>query len=170
MGTLRSYRLALASLPEGVSEHDYVLDTAFFEAMEQSEVVGADVKVHLEVDHKNGAYYLHIGAEGELSIPCDRCLEPMGHPVNLEENLTVKYGAEYDDSADGVLVIPETDASLDLAPLLYDMMLLSIPMRHVHPEGSCDPSMSRILEEHASSARVEGEEYDDDELPAPADE
>lgn len=145
-----------------MSASDYTLDTAFFQAMEQPDVTGAEVRVHLDVDHKNDAYYCRFKAEGKLFIPCDRCLEPMTWPVSLEEELTVKYGEEYDDSTDGVLVIPQNDTHLDLAPLLCDMMLLSIPMRHVHEEGDCDPAMRQILQDHASTAHVEGDDPADE--------
>lgn len=150
MGTTKTYHLALASLPEGLTEHEYTLDTAFFRAMEQPDVTEAHVSVRLSVTHKNEAYHCRFDAEGELSIPCDRCLEPMTHPVSLSENLTVRYGEDLDDSTDGLLVIPRADTTLDLAPLLCDMMLLSIPMRHVHPEGGCDPAMNKILQDHTA--------------------
>lgn len=162
METLKAYQLALASLPEGLTEHEYLLDTAFFRAMEQPDVVSADVKVHLSVEHKNNLYYCRFQAKGLLYIPCDRCLEPMEHPVDIDEELTVKYGADYDDSTDGILVIPESDTYLDLAPLLCDMLLLTIPMRHVHAEGNCDPAMERILHEHSPEAVEQADEEDSD--------
>lgn len=160
MGDAKTYQLALASLPAGTTERDYRLDTAFFRAMEQPDIIGADVRVSLHIDHRNDAYYLRIAACGELSIPCDRCLEPMSLAVDEYEELTVRYGQEYDDSKEGLLILPESESTLDMAPLLCDMLMLCIPMRHVHAEGECDPAMHRILQEHAAEDMSGGEEED----------
>lgn len=126
------------------------MDKAFFEAMEQGDVLGADVDVKVDIEAKNEAVYLRMTGRGELQVACDRCLEAMSLPVVLDEHLAVKYGDEYDDSADGVLTLPKEQATLDLAPWLCESLLLSIPLRHVHEEGGCDPDMARILSEHSA--------------------
>ena len=163
MSKFKAYNLMLASLPAGVSEHEYLLDTDFFHNMENSDVLEADVRAHVRVDHKNDTYYLHCHLEGMLQIACDRCLDPMDHPVDADYDMAVKYGPDYDDSADGLLVIPETDASLNLAYMLYDTAILTIPMRHVHPQGACNKAMAGLLRSH--NAKEEGEEPDTDEFP-----
>lgn len=163
MDILKTYRLPVASLPEGLSEYDFKLYNEFFEAMEQDEVLNADVDVHVSIDHKNDVYYCHIIGQGTIDIPCDRCLDPMAHEVSFDEELTVKYGEEYDDSTDGVLVIPENSAYLDLSPILCDLTLLTIPMRHIHTNGECNEEMTEILNEHTGVGDFEDED-DEDEL------
>lgn len=150
MSTPKAYLLNLATLPEGVTERDYALDSAFFEAMEQPEVLASDVAAHVTIDHKNEAYHLHLTAEGTMQIPCDRCLEPMDHEVDVDESIILRFGPEYDDSRDDVLVIPEDEPVLDLGQLMCDSLLLTIPMRHVHAPGACDPGMADILREHTA--------------------
>lgn len=142
------YRLRLASLPQGVSEYDYSLGTEFFQAMENPDVLAADLKAHVRIEHKNDAYHLSITLVGEMQVPCDRCLDAMPHDVDASYEVVVKYGADYDDSIDGVLVLPESENFLDLAQLLYDTAVLTIPMRHVHEPGKCNPAMEAIMHEH----------------------
>ncbi len=159
----KQYRLMLASLPEGVSELDFRLDSVFFRNMENPDVLGSDVQVHLRLEHKNDAYYCHFTLRGSMQIPCDRCLDPMEHEVDTEYDLAVKYGPEYDDSTDGLLIIPDTEATLDLSQLLHDTAVLTIPMRHVHPQGECNLAMTELLRDHHA-----GEDADeDDELSEP---
>lgn len=158
VNTLNSYRLNLATLPAGVSERRYTLDSSFFEAMEQPDVAGADVCVDVCVESKNDAWYFTVSTRGVMQIPCDRCLEPMDLPVDKAEKFTVRTGEEYDETADGLITVPETDPMLDLAPLFCDMMLLAIPMRHVHPAGGCDPAMQALLREHSSAVEDDEEE------------
>lgn len=165
MGKFKAYNLMLASLPAGVSEHDYELDTDFFRNMENSDVLDADVHARVRVDHKNDTYYLHCHLDGMLRIACDRCLDPMDHHVEADYDVAVKYGPDYDDSTDGILVIPETDATLNLAYMLYDTAILTIPMRHVHPQGSCNKAMAGLLRTHNADGETEAqtEEFTDTE-------
>ncbi|MCM1320062.1 MAG: DUF177 domain-containing protein [Muribaculaceae bacterium] len=162
MDTLKEYSLPLISLPEGLTELNFELSNEFFEAMEQDEVLNADIKVHISVDHKNDVYYFHIIGQGVIDIPCDRCLDPMAHEVSFDEELVVKYGEEYDDSVDGVLVIPDTETRLDIAPVLCDLTLLTIPMRHIHTNGECNEEMTEILYEHTGAADYDDEDTDDE--------
>lgn len=106
-----------------------------------------------------------LDLQGWLSVACDRCLDPMRVPVDTVYELKVKYGYEFDDSTEGLLILPENQPDLDLAPLLYDTAILSIPMRCVHPEGECNKAMSELLEEHdLQDADVSDA---DDEIPDP---
>lgn len=150
MAVKKRYEVNLAVIPQGETELDFTVDTDFFRDREQPDVVDSDVRIRVCINHKNGVYYCFFEAKGLMHIPCDRCLEPMEHHVDTDERLSVKYGEEYDDSTDGLLILPETQMSLDLAPILCDMLLLSIPMRHVHPEGGCDPTMSELLSAHTT--------------------
>jgi len=135
----------LASVPQGVSEYSFKVGKEFFIKMENHDVIDADIDARLRIEHKNGAYYCLFTLTGHLTLPCDRCLDPMTHQVDTTYAVTVKYGPEYDDSADSVLVLPETEPMLDTAPLIYDTAVLTIPMRCVHPDGECNPAVSAIL-------------------------
>ena len=43
----------------------------------------------------------------------------------------MKYGDHYDDGADNLLVIPYTNSYLNVAYILYDTILLTIPLRRM---------------------------------------
>ena len=169
MGKFQKFKIQLAGLGEGVYERDFKIDTDFFRNMECNDVIDADVDVHMRLEHKHGTYYCHFELKGMMHIPCDRCLDPMEHPVDTTFDIAVKYGPEFDDSSDDVLIIPETDACLNVAYMLYDTMILTIPIRHVHPQGGCNKAMAGVLQRHRS-ARQDAEDGiedpDPDELEA----
>lgn len=139
----------LAAIPEGHYEQDFVCDTELFKNMECADVISADVAVHLDLEYRHGAYDCNFTLRGMMQIPCDRCLDPMDHPVDTHYHVTVHYGDEYSDEADEVLTIPHTDDTLNVAYLLYDTLMLSIPMRHVHPQGHCNRNMASALHRHS---------------------
>lgn len=152
MGKYSAYKVTLGSLAEGHHEQDFLIDTTFFRNMEDDNIIDADVKVHLDLDYRNGIYDCNFTLKGMMHIPCDRCLDPMEFPVDTTYHIAVKYGPEYDDSSDDVLVIPDTDMFLNVAYMLHDTIVLTIPMRHVHPVGKCNRAMSDVLHRHSSEA------------------
>ena len=58
---------------------------------------------------------------------------------------------------DDVVTVDENEGILDASWLVYEFIVLAIPIRHVHAPGKCDPAMTKVLEE-LSSDRSSGEE------------
>lgn len=134
----------LKSLPLGKHTFEYHLDKQFFVNMENADVRDADVKVDLEVNHGNDAYQLAFHLTGTLTVLCDRCLDELPLDIDATYDLTVKYGDDYDDESDTLLIIPESDNYLNVAYMIYDTAVLAIPPRHVHPQGKCNRAMSAL--------------------------
>ncbi len=151
MGKFSAYKVQLASLPDGSYEQDFHIDMDFFKNMENSDILSCDVDVKLNMVKKNDAYDMTFHCSGMMEIPCDRCLDPLPHPIDTEYHVVVKYGEAYDDGADNLLVIPYSNAYLNVAYILYDTLLLTIPLRHVHPLGKCNRAMVSALHKHRSN-------------------
>ncbi|MBD5309571.1 MAG: DUF177 domain-containing protein [Muribaculaceae bacterium] len=148
MGKFSQYKVQLASLGEGRHEQEFECGTEFFKNMENPDVISSDVKVHLDLVKKNDVYDCTFTCKGMLQVPCDRCLDPLDLEVDTSYHLTVKYGEDYNDDSDDVLVIPETSSFLNVAYMLYDTIVLTIPLRHVHPLGKCNRAMAAALHKH----------------------
>lgn len=158
MGKFTAYKVELASLKDGHYEQDFEIDSEFFKNMENTDVLSADVKVHLDLEKRNDVYDCTFRCNGMLQVPCDRCLDPLDHEVDTEYHVVVKYGDSYDDEADNLLVIPYSNSYLNVAYILYDTILLTIPLRHVHPLGKCNRAMADALRKHRRSSDEEAEE------------
>lgn len=133
----------------GVHEVEYHLGKQFFENMESQDVHDADLTVKLTVNHKMDMYYLDFVVSGEVTLICDRCLDDLHYPLEAKYSIAVKYGDDYNDDNDDLLVIPESDNTLNVAYMIYDTVELQIPMKHVHPLGKCNRAMSAILKSTA---------------------
>lgn len=163
MGKFTDYKLMLKSLPEGNHVFEYRLTKQFFSDMENTDVRNADILVTLTVDHRSDAYQLHFRLEGMMTVACDRCLDDMELPIDAAYDLTVKYGEEYNDDSDTMLIIPEADNYLNVAYMVYDTAVLAIPPRHVHPQGKCNRAMSALNKKYGvSQANDEDAELTDE--------
>lgn len=142
----------LKSLPKGTHTFEFHLDKQFFVNMENTEVRDANVNVVLSVVYNGTFYDMTFKVSGTVTLLCDRCLDNLDVPVDTDYHVIVKYGESYDDSSDEMLVIPESNNYLNVAYLIYDTVMLAIPIKHVHPLGKCNRAMSVLLKKHRSQA------------------
>ncbi|MCM1109959.1 MAG: DUF177 domain-containing protein [Clostridium sp.] len=146
--------------------------------MESQDIHDADLDVKLTITYKGDTYLLDFRIDGEVTLICDRCLDDLHFPLEATYSIAVKYGDDYNDDNDDLLVIPESDNTLNVAYMIYETVELHIPMKHVHPLGKCNRAMSSILKKHRATrpgdedAELEEQLIDEIEhadLDAPAD-
>jgi Predicted metal-binding, possibly nucleic acid-binding protein len=148
-------KLKIKTLPFGTHAIECHLDESFFNIEEQNEVRRADVDVILKVTRKSETTFrLEIACDGTVTIPCDRCLDDLDLPVEVDYCLNVEQmGTELDDSNDELLIVPSDWRELDAAPIVRDTVLLAIPMTHCHEnKDDCNADMLDVLERHLAEA------------------
>ena len=158
MGKFTAFKLPLKSLTTGTHSFDYHLDKQFFANMENTDVRDADINVRLTVDYNGDVYALTFVVSGEVLLLCDRCLDDLHMPIDTRYEITVKYGDDYNDDSDTLLEIPDSDNFLNVAYMLYDTVVLAIPIKHVHPMGKCNRQMSAMLKKHRATERGASDE------------
>lgn len=151
-------------MSDGTHEFTYNLTKAFFKNMENEDIREADVNVVLTVNHHGDIYELHFDVEGVLTLLCDRCLDDLEFPVDTTYDIKVKYGEDYNDDSDDLLIIPESDNYLNVAYMIYDTVALTIPIKHVHPMGKCNRAMSAMLKKHRAQSHDDEDAALEDQL------
>lgn len=162
MGKFTEFKLPLKELAEGKHEFEYRLTQKFFTDMENTDVHGADICVKLTVNNKNGLYDLTFTMQGEVILLCDRCLDDLNLPIDTNYHVMVQYGDDYNDDTDDLLIIPYSDNTLNVSYMIYDTIVLAIPMKHVHPMGKCNRQMSALLRKHRARSNDEDSELEDE--------
>lgn len=148
MNDLKNYIVDLKSMEENLYETDFSIEDDFFQSLEQEEIKGGRLDVHLRVKKLAEAFDLFFDIDGEVVIVCDRCLDDMVQPISTEAKVRVKFGSEYKDDGSDLIVVPETEGVINVAWLIYEFAALAIPIQHVHPDGECNPEMMNILKQH----------------------
>ena len=84
---------------------------------------------------------LEVSVSGSLHLQCQRCLGLLEYDVEIASTLlVVPRGADLGDEIDdpeGPDVI-EAEPEMDVAGLIEDEVLLSLPLAPRHPEGACE--------------------------------
>lgn len=155
MGKFTEYNVALKGLSDGVHEQTFKLGRTFFANMENDDIRDADVDVNLKITVAAGRYDMEFVCTGEVVTLCDRCLDDLHLPIDASYHIMVEYGDRFDDDSDTLLIIPKSEASLNVAYMIYDTVALAIPVKHVHPMGKCNRQMSALLRKHRAKATGE---------------
>ena len=140
--------IPLNGLTAGKNEFFRQAGKEFFDAFENSEILDAHLDADVVVE-KSGRYIgVDCDVRGVVVVECDRCLDELEMPVDVEIRLSVKYGDEEtsEEPQPGereVIFIPETEAELDLSQIIYDYVCLSLPMQRIHEEGECNPEVMK---------------------------
>lgn len=157
MCSIDNLNIDIQTLVEGESAVAASLGDDFFADIEGSEIIQGDV--HVDVSIRKTIHFsdIRFHATGNVVIPCDRCLDPMDHTVDVEHQLTVKIGSEYSED-DDLITVTEDDSVIDLAWFVYESIVLSLPVKHVHAPGKCNPAMINLLNEHSATRSDDTEE------------
>ena len=156
MNSLESLKIDLKGLKDEKTSLEFTLDDTYLEALDGADVKKGSLHVSVSIRKATGFFEFNFHTDGEIVIPCDRCLDDMTLPVDTDNCLIVKLGSVYSEE-DDVIVVPENEGILDMAWLIYEFVALVIPIRHVHAPGKCNPAMTQALEE-LSSDRSSDEE------------
>jgi uncharacterized metal-binding protein YceD (DUF177 family) len=148
VGKFDLYKVQLKSLSEGSHTFDYELDNEFFKKIDSPEVQKGNVSVQLLLKKISNTYELSFKLDGIVYIPCDRCLDEMEQSISYKGKLYVKFGADFSQEDDDVVIVPEAEGEINIAWFLYEFIVLSIPAKHVHMSGKCNKTMAGRLKKH----------------------
>ncbi|MBN2659955.1 MAG: DUF177 domain-containing protein [Tannerellaceae bacterium] len=162
MGKFDIYKVDLKNLSPGVHEFEYILENKFFVDIDGDEVQKGKVKVNLTVKRSSMVFDMNFQLEGVVYVPCDRCLDDMDLPISAKNKLIVKFGKEYAEESDEIVIIPEAEGEINLAWFIYEFIALTIPMKHVHAPGKCNKAMSSKLKKHTTRRSDDDDEYEDE--------
>lgn len=156
MSNLERFKLDLKSLVRGVTVMEYDLDDAYFEAIDAPAVRKGRLHCTLTVHSNEDFFELDFHTEGSVVVACDICLDDMDQNVLSDNRLVVKFGEDFSDD-DDLVTVDENEGMLDVAWYIYEFIELSIPLRHVHAPGKCNPAMMKVLEEHSAARSGDGD-------------
>ncbi len=141
MEVLEQYAIAWKGLKPGVHGFDFEVGGALFEAFENTEIRSAELKAHVDLNRSESMLDLTTRIDGEVVVPCDRCLEDCRVPIRWQGRLVVRFSDEIDEYDGESMWIPQSADKVELGQYLYESVILSLPYQRVHAEGECDADM-----------------------------
>lgn len=137
MDRLRNYDIVFSGLKNGKHEFQLEIDKKFFQLFD-TEQEFTEPKIVADVLMEKHTTFLEfwIKTKGTVDLVCDISNDDFTHPIESEISVLVKFGEEYDDSEIDVITIPSKDHAFNVAQLIYEDVMLSVPMKKVSPNIS----------------------------------
>jgi uncharacterized protein len=130
---LDKYTIDIFRLNNKVHEYDFEVGDEFFEHFEGSYISKGDLKVQVVLDKSDTMLTASFIINGTVELTCDRSLEKFDEPVNIKDRVIFKFGDEDREISDEIFMISRNTQRLALAQHIYDFILLSLPMKKLHP-------------------------------------
>jgi len=150
-------------MQQDVQEYEYLLDNQFFTNIDGEDVRKGKINVKLVITKTKSSFNLAFNLKGIAIVPCDRCLDDMDYPIETNARLTVKFGKDFSEESDDIVVIPESEGVINLAWFLYEFVALAIPLKHVHAAGKCNKQMTSKLKKHTVKSTDDDGSFDMDD-------
>ncbi|HBB48750.1 MAG TPA: hypothetical protein DCZ44_03840 [Flavobacteriaceae bacterium] len=157
---LKDFDISFIGLKQGNHEFEYELNDSFFEHFGFNEFCNSKMNVKAILTKGSTMMELAVKGNGTVEVNCDRTNEPFKMNLNPTLDLVIKFGEEYNDEDDELLVLPHGEYQFNVAQYLYEMTVLSLPQKRIHPgveDGSLESPLLDKLED-LKPKRVEEKE------------
>lgn len=164
MKQLKEYAIQFVGLKIGRHQFEYHIKDEFFKNFDYEDFNSVDIKVEVELEKKTTLLELHFKIKGFVNVNCDLTNEPYDQKVSNTFDLVVKFGEEYNDEETDILVIPHGEYQINIQQYIYELIVLAVPNKLIHPGVKDGTLKSDILEKlEELSPKEEGENNNGDE-------
>ena len=146
MKDLKEFDISFIGLKEGINQFEYVIENKFFDFFNYDEFYDSNLKVDLIFLKKPTLFELNFNFSGWVEVTCDVTNELFKYPIETSIDLIVKFGNEFNDENEELLIIPYADHKIKVAQYIYEAIVLALPLKRVHPGVNDGTLHSEVLE------------------------
>jgi DUF177 domain-containing protein len=128
------YNIDIFKLSNSSHQYNFDFDDSFFGLFEESLVNKGSGKIVLELLKSDSFIELKFEIEGKIELVCDRSLEPFWFELKLTDKLLLKFGEEWEEISDEILMMPRDEQTINVSQYIYEFIGVAIPMKKLHPK------------------------------------
>ncbi|MFC6875601.1 YceD family protein [Flavobacterium myungsuense] len=158
MKKLNEYLIPFVGLKLGKHQFEYQVDNTFFANFDYDEFESSNIKVNVVLEKKSTLMELAFKHKGTIHVSCDLTNEMFDLPIKGKINLIVNFGEEFNDDNEELLILPHGEHQIDISQYVYEMIVLSVPLKRVHPgikDGSLKTPVLDKLKELSGNEKKE---------------
>ncbi|PQB06063.1 DNA-binding protein [Aureitalea marina] len=163
MEELKEYTIPFIGLKAGAHQFKFQIGQEFFEHFEYEDFNDSQIELVVGMIKKLTMLEFDLDFEGKANVNCDLTNEIFDLPVSGSHQFVVKFGHEFDDHNEDLMIIPHGSHEVNIQQQVYETIVLSLPSRRIHP-GVKDGSLkSEILDKlnELSLGNQTGDDSDD---------
>jgi uncharacterized metal-binding protein YceD (DUF177 family) len=160
MKVTNPFIIPFIGLKIGLHSFRFDIDNSFFESFGYNEFLDSTIEAEAILNKKSTLLEFELKHKGHVHVPCDLSNEVYPQPIEGVIKLVVKFGDEYNDEHDEMLIIPHGEYQVDLSQYFYESIVLSVPVKRIHP-GIKDGTLKSEILEYLEYSEDEVEEHDE---------
>jgi len=145
------------------------LSNEFLSDQEISDILDLNLYVEISLTKRERFLEASIKISGNATVKCDRCLENLVLEIENSAQLIVKIEEDEVDSTDreDIITVAQNENKVDFTQIVYELLMLSIPLKKVHGEDSegyslCNEEMLAYISEEEVEDEIDAEKKDID--------
>ncbi len=153
MKQLNEFVIPFIGLKLGKHQFEYQINNTFFTHFDFDEYEDANIKVNVVLDKKTTMLELNFKHKGTVNVPCDVTGEMFDLPIKGAIKLVVQFGEEFNNDNEELLIVQHGEHQIDITQYIYEMIVLSVPPKRVHP-GIKDGSLKSLALDKLNELKV----------------
>lgn len=146
MKPLKEFTIPFIGLKIGSHHYNYEINKAFFEYFEYEDFNDTKVTVDVTLWKNTTLLELNFKISGTVNINCDVTNEPFDQVIENNFDLVVNFGDEYNDENIDILILPHGAYEINIQQYIYELIVLAVPIKRIHPGVEDGTLNSDILE------------------------
>ncbi len=146
MKALKEFMIPYSGLKEGEHQFEYQINKAFFDIFNYEDFNDCSLTVAVKFVKKPTMFELDFDISGSINVACDVTNELFDLPIAIKMPLLVKFGQEFNDENEALLILPYSEYQLDISQYLFEIIVLALPAKRVHPGVEDGTLKSDVLE------------------------
>ena len=146
MKKLKDFTIQFVGLKTGKHLFDYKIEKAFFDEFEYDDANDIDVQAKVELNKKDTFLEFNFNISGSVNVNCDVTNEPYSEYISDTFDLVVNFGDDYNDENEDILIVPHGEYEINVAQYIYELIVLAMPSKRVHPGVEDGTLKSDILD------------------------
>ncbi len=144
--------------------HTYVFEgnNAFFQDFEQDIFEGGSFLANLVLEKNDSFIRVHFDINADLQLVCNRSLEIFSEKFEIKEKYIFKFGQQTEEVNEEMEVITYGTHKINVAQLIYEYILLAVPVKNLHPRFRNEESTDGVMVYTDPAAEKEQQESTED--------
>ncbi|TAH27108.1 MAG: DUF177 domain-containing protein [Cytophagales bacterium] len=131
---LKAFDIEIINLSNKKHNYDFEIDDIMFQNMPDSFLKHGQLKSQVSLDKSETMIQVAMKTKGFVELACDRCGEMFDFSIDIENKIIFKFGEEFQELTEDIIVIPRLLQRLNIAQYLYEFIVLAIPIKKTHPK------------------------------------
>ena len=165
MKDLKEFTIPFVGLKLGKHQFNFELKKAFFEHFEYDEFNDAAINLDVLLEKMSTLLEFTLTFNGTVNVACDITNEPFDQEISGTYSFVVKFGEEYNDENEDLLILPHGSYEVNIQQYVYETIVLALPSKRIHPgvkDGTLKSDILDKLEELSPKQPKENVEEGDE--------